>query len=337
MTCYSPIKGYRSKRKNPTTGKRSIVFNPNLGFIDLPVELPCGQCIGCRLERSRQWAIRCVHEASLFENNCFITLTYDNEHLPSDKGLHVSEFQKFMKRLRKSQKGMEPVEDNGKIRYPIRFFHCGEYGEQCLNCGLSKKLCKCESFVKQIGRPHFHACLFNFDFKDKELLRISKNGDEYYASKTLEKLWPKGISLIGDVTFESAAYVARYITKKVNGPKKEGHYERYDTECAGEGVEVHSEYTTCSRRPGVGYAWYQKYRDETYRDDFVICRGRKVRPPKAYDKIFQQEKVREALRTKAVRKIKARKHEKDTTPERLLDREFCQMEKFKKLKRGMEK
>lgn len=86
VPCYSPVKGYRSAQLTKN-GKRKIVFNREQGFVDLPVTIPCGQCIGCRLEKSRQWAIRCVHEASLYENNCFITLTYSPENLPEDGSL----------------------------------------------------------------------------------------------------------------------------------------------------------------------------------------------------------------------------------------------------------
>jgi len=122
-------------------GKRAIVFNPKYGYPDMPVELPCRQCIGCRLEYSRQWAIRCLHEASLYDENCYITLTYDDQKLPESydikNGLDLSHFQLFMKRLRK------------KYGAKIRFFHCGEYGEDR-------------------GRPHFHACIFNHDFQDKK-------------------------------------------------------------------------------------------------------------------------------------------------------------------------
>ena len=136
MPCYRPIKGYRSRRLNAETGKRPVVFNPRDGFYDQPVDLPCGQCIGCRLERSRQWAIRCVHEASLHERNCFITLTYRDECLPTNGSLDLDAFQKFMKRLRR------------RFGEGVRFFHCGEYGEN-------------------FGRPHYHAILFNLDFSDK--------------------------------------------------------------------------------------------------------------------------------------------------------------------------
>ena len=120
MPCFHPMDAWYAKAFNPS-GKRGIVFNPKLAYQpDDPIKLPCGQCIGCRLERSRQWAIRCVHEASLYENNCFITLTFSPDAISSRKNpmsLDVSEFQKFMKRLRK------------KFGSNIRFFHCGEYGE----------------------------------------------------------------------------------------------------------------------------------------------------------------------------------------------------------------
>ena len=100
MPCYSPLTGYVS-REPSKNGKFPIVFDPKKGWIDRSVTVPCGQCIGCLLERSRQWAMRCSHEASLYDENCFITLTYDDEHLPPDGCLNKEHFQKFMKRLRK--------------------------------------------------------------------------------------------------------------------------------------------------------------------------------------------------------------------------------------------
>jgi len=181
MTCYKPLSGYRA-RVPEASGKYKIVFNPMQGYLDLPVTVPCGQCIGCRLERSRQWAMRCVFESSLHVDNCFITLTYDDDHLPANKSLDVTHFQKFMKRLRFEY-------GNG-----IRFFHCGEYGDK-------------------YGRPHYHAILFNCDFPDKYFWQMSGN-QKLYRSDILEELWPFGISSIGEVTVKSVAYVARYTLKK---------------------------------------------------------------------------------------------------------------------------
>lgn len=162
--------------------------------LDRPgTQVPCGQCIGCRLERSRQWAVRCMHEASLYDENSFVTLTYDDEHLPPGRSLDVSHFQKFMKRLRKVRSGEK-----------IRFFHCGEYGETT-------------------SRPHYHALLFNCGFQDRKFFSGAEDR-KLYTSDVLSKLWPFGFSTLGSVTFESASYVARYVMKKVTGVKAREHY-----------------------------------------------------------------------------------------------------------------
>ena len=192
MACFTPLEAWRffdaSSQSFKLTFKR--------GKAELPgcqrILLPCGQCMGCRIERSRQWAIRCVHEAQLHKENCFITLTYSPEFLPEDGTLVKEHFQKFMKRLRK------------RFGSGIRFFSCGEYG-------------------KKLQRPHYHAILFGFDFPDKELFCV-RNGERLYISKVLQELWPYGISSIGSVSFESCAYVARYCTKKITGKKAKEHY-----------------------------------------------------------------------------------------------------------------
>ena len=158
-------------------------------------------------------------------SNCFITLTYDNEYCPKDYSLNYEDFQLFMKRLRKRFKGFQVVTNypEKKIRnkwgkvidtisldpydeYPIRFYMCGEYGEN-------------------FGRPHFHACLFNFDFVDKTYWSKSPGGSKIYRSDILEDLWPFGFSSIGEVNFQSAAYVARYIMKKVTGKSAAKYYK----------------------------------------------------------------------------------------------------------------
>ena len=151
MPCYHPLTGYRSIEVT-ANGKRKLVFDPNKGYVDLPVTIPCGQCIGCRLERSRQWAMRCYHEASLYDLNCFVTLTFNDTHIASDGSLDHRDYQLFMKRLRK--------------KFPknkIRNYHCGEYGEQCRTCGQQRKYCQCKKYIPSPGRAHHHACLFNFD------------------------------------------------------------------------------------------------------------------------------------------------------------------------------
>jgi len=284
MTCFHPIDCYRQKGGG-------ITFSRKNAYIDQPLKIPCGQCIGCRLERSRQWAIRCVHEASLYKNNIFITLTYSDEHLPRDNSLHLEHFQNFMKRLRK------------KYGENIRFYHCGEYGEQT-------------------QRPHYHACIFNFDFEDKKIWRRA-NGNNLYNSESLSKLWPYGYAVIGEVTFQSAAYVARYIMKKVTGKNSEAHYERIDQE-TGEIYQLKPEYTTMSRRPGIGSDWFKKYQKDVFPQDRVIMNEKKMRPPKYYDRQFELLYPSDFEKIKSRRKINSKKHLTNNTEERLIVREQVQ-------------
>ena len=177
MACYHPLIAYRSREKSKN-GKYGLSFSIKNGYYDLKVQVPCGQCIGCRLEKSRQWAIRCVHEAQMHEENCFITLTYNKESLPADGSLRKRDFQLFMKRLRK------------ECGEGIRYYMCGEYGAK-------------------YERPHYHICLFGYDFKDKYIWD-ERDKVPLYRSTKLEKLWTLGFSTIGEVTFQSAAYVAPY-------------------------------------------------------------------------------------------------------------------------------
>ena len=144
MVCYYPLQAWRSLDYLKGL-KSTIVFSsdtPSDGVYS-SLTLPCGQCIGCRLNYSRNWAIRCVHESSLHEHNCFITLTYNDENLPLNGSLDLKHFQDFMKRLRK------------KVSVPIRYFHCGEYGSR-------------------LQRPHYHLLLFGLDFPDKKFWKMSR-------------------------------------------------------------------------------------------------------------------------------------------------------------------
>lgn len=323
MTCYKPLQGYRSIYPN-LSGKYSIVFNPKHGFVDLKKQVPCGQCIGCRLERSRQWAIRCVHEASLYENNCFITLTYDDNHLPSDGSLRKEDFQKFMKRLRKRFKGIKPipktiqkVPDVTFLHYPIRYYMCGEYGEK-------------------YKRPHYHALLFNFDFKDKYFW-CEQNGEKLYRSAALEELWPFGHCLIGSVTFQSAAYVARYIMDKVTGDNASLHYAvicPYTGEILSERLP---EYNSMSRRPGIAKLWFDRFKSDVYPKDEVIVRGKKVKPPTFYDRQYEILYPDEMEDIKAKRVRGAVKLAHHNTPERLEARRIYKEKQLEFLVRTLDK
>ena len=310
MTCYRPLSAYRSHELTTKNNKRKIKFLKHGDSLDKEhlgddyLEIPCGQCIGCRIERSRQWAIRCVHEASLYENNCFITLTFSDEYLPKDKSLNVRHWQLFMKRLRE------------KFGENIRFYHCGEYGEK-------------------FGRPHYHACLFNFDFPDKKLWKVTTNGHRIYTSEALSKLWGQGFCTIGDVTFESAAYVARYIMKKVNGSDAEEHYQYIDPE-TGQIFQRKPEYTTMSRRPGIAKAWFDKYYKDVYPGDFVVLNGKKMRPPRYYDTQYEIAYPSDHEKLKETRKVNLKKYVDNNTKERLNVREQVQLLRLKKLIRPLD-
>lgn len=284
MACYHPLQAYQS-------ADGSVVFVERQGSdVVRSLLLPCGQCIGCRLERSRQWAIRCMHEASLYDKNCFITLTYDEGHLPFGDSLVYRDFQLFLKRVRRRFSSAR-----------IRFYMCGEYGEE-------------------FGRPHFHACLFNFDFPDKVYLRRGAKGSKLYTSKLLDELWGKGLCSVGDVTFESAAYVARYVMKKVTGFRSEEHYQVVDP-LTGEVFERVREFNHMSLKPGIGAPWLLKFRSDVYPTGKCVVNGRLVKPPKYYDRL---EALKDGVGFEWLqfeRDVEARKHRDDNTDARLAVKE----------------
>lgn len=301
MACNYPIQAYRLK-----DGK--IVFDTKQGYdIIAYIKLPCGQCVGCRLERSRQWAMRCMHESSLYEQNCFITLTYNDEHLPDNRELQYEDFQKFMKRLRKR---------NPKRK--IRFFMCGEYGEK-------------------FGRPHFHACLFNIDFNDRLYLKTTPSGSKIYTSATLEDVWrdsignPIGYATVGDVNFDSAGYVARYVMKKVKG---DAHYETIDIE-TGECGQKQSEFIHMSLKPGIGQGFYKKWKDDIFPNDYCVVNGIATKPPKYYFKKLKDEDSELHEEIMYLREKRAMERMSDNTQDRLEVKEKVLIAKIRSLKREL--
>lgn len=187
MRCTSPrTVGFKADGKSLAWSPREI--NKELATF----QLPCGKCIDCRLEYSRQWAIRCIHEAQMYEKNSFITLTYDDQHLKSPK-LEYSDFQKFMKKLRK-------VQDEH-----IGMFVTGEYGDKT-------------------KRPHWHAIIFNWSPSDGVHKYTNYRGDRVFESETLTNLWGNGIAEFGSVTIHSAGYCARYAAKKL-GHGRDGTHD----------------------------------------------------------------------------------------------------------------
>ncbi len=310
MACFSPLAGYRS-RTRAKTGGYGIVFKKSQSNGQL-IQIKCGNCIGCRLDKTAEWAIRCVHEAQMHTHNCFITLTYNNNNIPRDGSLDKSHFQDFIKRLRKNNK------------HKIRYYMCGEYGEK-------------------LTRPHYHAILFGHNFPDK-LPYQTENQNQLYISQDLENTWQNGYCAIGEMTFESAAYCARYTIKKINGKKASNidpttglkHYENMHQD-TGEITTILPEYTNMSLRPGIGNTWYNKYKNDLFPEDECIIDGRKHKPPRYYTKKYQQEEPKLYETMKKERKRFFAQHTQDATWQRLATREQVKIAEINQLTRQLEK
>lgn len=277
--CLGPLTAYYSAERG-RSGKRPLTFARRGSFSGVPVKIPCGQCMECRLEKSRMWALRCMNEKRLHRDSAFITLTYGADDIPTLSGpcidkrmtLEKRDLQLFMKRLRH------------EFSTQVRFFACGEYGET-------------------FGRPHYHVLLLSHDFADKKFFSDGKRpGEKYYKSATLDKLWGLGHTLLGDVTFDSCAYVARYVTKKITGSASASFY-------AGR----QPEFAVMSRKPGLGRGYYDKYVSEIYGGlgtghDSLIVNGKEVRPPRYYDELWKIvdpvgiSEIKEARRRKFLEK-----------------------------------
>lgn len=247
------------------------------------IELPCNNCIACRLNKALSWTTRNIHEAQMSKSSCFITLTFGFEstidnvfRLRQFKDLSRSkkfdeaykrtvtlvrgDFSRFMKRLRKVVKDVYGVDG-------LRFYAAGEYGD--LN-----------------ERPHYHCLLYNFDFPDKQYF-ATQNGCTYYTSEILSRAWGYGFVYISEFNYNTAAYTSRYVTKKINGNLKEQWYQGKEPE-----------YQVCSNRPGIGRSWFEKYASDVYPSDFVVLYGKKkkdgsrkqlkVKPPKYYDNLYDK-------------------------------------------------
>ena len=307
MACYSPLKGW----KDEETG--GIKFTRD-GSRE-KMEVACGQCLGCRLDHSRMWAMRINHESSLYEasgGNCFVTLTYRDKHecddeqlrnrfyIPDDWSLNKKHWQDFMKRLRKA---FAPQK--------IRFYMCGEYGNRCKHrIDLDRVVCP----LCTVGRPHYHACLFNCSFPDLVAYNSGVDGSPRYTSPFLEGIWKYGFVDVAPLDFDSAAYVARYCLKKVTGAKADDHYMLYDLD--GVITFVTPEFALMSRRPGIGRDWYDRYKSDLFPSDEVPVAGHGVLRgmPRYYDKLFELDDPLSLEEIKKVRQEFRKAHAEDYTP-----------------------
>lgn len=304
MPCYDPWKGYRTF--DPATGKGGLTANPRQAMnSSQPLTLPCGQCTGCRLDRAESWATRCENEALMHRANSFITLTYDDEHLPDDYSVQKRTLQLFIKRQRFE---IAPT--------PIRYFGCGEYGEKTL-------------------RPHYHLIIFGFDYPDKEFHSYSRGRtpSKLFSSKLLNKVWPSGLALIGDVTHQSARYVAGYCMKKITGDLAASHYLRTHP-ITGSSVQVEPEFALMSRRPGIGSTWFDRYSGDCFPSDFLISNGRHVPVPKFY-LLKLNEKDQRKIKIKRIVKTMTKEARFNRTSDRLKVRREVKLSRLSRLKQTL--
>ena len=242
---------YRSKAGRTPEGTWPLVSNPKDGFVDLTVQIPCGRCIFCRLNTSMGKTIRLTHELEFWDTAAFLTLTYEDKHLPlNDAGVPTltrgqsGDMTLFIKRLR------------DRIDVPIKIFQCGEYGEK-------------------YGRPHHHAIIYGYDFSE-DRSPVSSDG-KLFSSQLLNDCWKKGECVIGSVTWDSASYVASYSTKKLVGDDA----KQYDI------LDIEPPYMTSSL--GVGKRWIEKWLYDVYPRDWIAVKGHKFKPPRYYDKVLEEK------------------------------------------------
>lgn len=315
--------------------------------------IPCGKCIGCRLDYSKNWATRCVLEASMWEHNWFITLTYDKDHLPKHENgeftdhngltwtddtnswqgyLKPNDMTLFLKRLRKHWSTHFQHQN-------IRFFYCGEYGGA--PHPLYKDRTTGEMIYSEGFRPHYHVIFFNLPIPiglmelDKEK---SKSGMQQFKCKLIEDIWGKGRVRISEVNWQTCAYTARYITKKVTGEPAAAHYGL---------MGQTPEFVRMSRMPGIARDYYEIHKDEIYNLDEIVMKltGEKslsIKPPKYYDKLYDIEYPDDMQRIKEIRKTNAEEAAKvkaSTTTltqlKQLNIEEDIKRDKLKKLKREL--
>lgn len=254
MSCVRPLRGFRAR-------SGGVTFSKSEGFVDQPVEVNCGRCIGCRMDSTLAWSVRCVHEAQAHGVDCcFVTLTYRNEDLPKPvffdvEGQKVSplcrrDFQLFLMRLRKA---VAPEK--------LRFFGCGEYGGDD-------------------GRPHFHACFFGLGVRLK---------DGSSSELLIEKCWGKGFVKVDAFNAARAQYTAGYVYKKIHGEAAADFYRRVNAE-SGEVFVLPSEFSMMSMRHGIGASWFSKFCSDVFPNDSVILNGREVHcVPRYYDKLLKRK------------------------------------------------
>lgn len=316
MACYSPLPAYMGREINPKTGKRKPVFNPIDGYHDKPIELPCGQCIGCRIDTTSDMAVRIEKEAKSYDKNIFITLTYNEDNMPKFGDLVDEHITEFLQKLRDKyvMYSYVKIKPNGKKKHcriakekdKIRYYCSYEYGGEN-------------------QRPHYHLIVFNLDFKDKKVHKVSA-GIPYYTSKTLEEIWNKGHCIIGEVNYDTAFYVAGYCLEKMKISDKtdSSNYAKYVTKYMvidfNTGEILHEkmiEKSRSSRRPGIGYKYYKEYEEEIKNNGNIIVKGKNRRIPRYYETKLEKDDIVFYRQRKKEKMLSITRNSWDNTRERL--------------------
>lgn len=310
--------------------------------------IPCGRCAGCKVDYGRGWAIRLMHEAQLHQRTCWATLTYDDDHLPTPARPRLED-QRGRALAARSQE--EP-----QTRTPPRTRETHAHDEhaslskadlrgftQRLNSDVRRRFGKgvkyyaCGEYGDLTHRPHYHIAIFGEDFTDDRIKWKLSNGNQLWRSSRLTRLWPYGGADIGDLTHESAAYIARYILKKITGTKAHEHYKRTDEN--GNDYWLQPEFSVMSRggRTGKGLAseWFRLFNRSVYPHDNVITRGHPSKPPRYYDKLLEELDKLEYEVVKMKREH-AQRNPEDQTPARLDARETVLLAKLNQNKRSLE-
>lgn len=318
MACYNPLHAYYRLRDD---GKKDLVF---VESNELPwhfkdgvlypgqIDVPCGQCIGCRLQRSKEWALRCMLECETMEkkglNSFFVTLTYDDEHLPTNRDLLIQKYGEIIFDIHQpTLVKSDPAEFIKRLRSRLSYdygvtgmkvYYSGEYGDET-------------------GRPHYHLILFGIpDDVPLEFLKYDRHGFPLFHSPLLSDCWKKGFVVIGAVNFEACAYVARYVLKKQTGQAS----SFYDFN------EIQPEFCEMSRRPGIGKEYYDLFKDDIYRFDAITKKGAKGKvidhkPPRYFDKLFNYDDPDEMAAVLKKRHSIAKSRERDALSRTSLSKE----------------
>ncbi len=286
--CLHPRQGYlpsSNPDRRPAGMSGRIVFDERKAGSDYRIlEIPCGQCMHCRQNVAAQWKNRLILEASLHEHCQFATLTYSDKNLPHDGGLDREAMPEFMRRLRER---LRPYGSRrGKLLQTVRYFGCGEYGE---------------NFSR---RPHYHILLFGLSVPDRRLWRTTPAGAPSYRSDFLEEIWPFGHVEFSDVTASSIAYVSGYSIKKLNGKLGAEAYRRSHP-ITGEVFDCEPPFAQMSRRPGIGKNWFERFKADCFPSDYLVIDGRKVPVPKYFFRLFESDDPEAASAVREAREFRS--------------------------------